>query len=100
MLLKQLPEGWVKARSCALCPRGNSAVGTLHFADPASEIALSRFRWGDMKSAVIVFPGINRERDMARTLRLVSGRDPVMVWHAETALPAGTDLVALPGGFS
>src|SRR5580704_14111876 len=53
-----------------------------------------------MKSAVIVFPGINRERDMARTLRLVSGREPVMVWHADTALPAGTDLVVVPGGFS
>ncbi len=53
-----------------------------------------------MKAAVIVFPGINRERDMARTLRLVSGRDPVMVWHAETALPPGTDLAVVPGGFS
>jgi phosphoribosylformylglycinamidine synthase subunit PurQ / glutaminase len=53
-----------------------------------------------MKSAVIVFPGINRERDMARALRLISGREPIMVWHAETALPAGTDLVVLPGGFS
>jgi phosphoribosylformylglycinamidine synthase subunit PurQ / glutaminase len=53
-----------------------------------------------MKSAVIVFPGINRERDMARTLKLVSGREPAMVWHADTALPAGTDLVVVPGGFS
>ena len=53
-----------------------------------------------MKSAVVVFPGINRERDMARTLKLVSGRDPVMLWHADTALPAGTDLVVIPGGFS
>jgi phosphoribosylformylglycinamidine synthase I len=53
-----------------------------------------------MRSAVLVFPGINRERDMARTLRLVSGRESVMVWHAETALPAGTDLVVVPGGFS
>ena len=53
-----------------------------------------------MKSAVIVFPGINRERDMARALRLVSGREPAMVWHADTALPAGTDLVVIPGGFS
>jgi phosphoribosylformylglycinamidine synthase I len=53
-----------------------------------------------MKSAVLVFPGINRERDMARALRLVSGRAPAMVWHAETALPAGTDLVVIPGGFS
>ena len=53
-----------------------------------------------MKSAVVVFPGINRERDMARTLKLVSGREPAMVWHADTALPAGTDLVVIPGGFS
>jgi len=53
-----------------------------------------------MKAAVIVFPGINRERDMARTLRLVSGHDPAMVWHADTALPAGTDLAVVPGGFS
>jgi len=53
-----------------------------------------------MKSAVIVFPGINRERDMARALTLISGSAPAMVWHAETALPAGTDLVVIPGGFS
>jgi phosphoribosylformylglycinamidine synthase I len=53
-----------------------------------------------MKAAVIVFPGINRERDMARTLRLVSGREPAMVWHADTALPPGTDLAVIPGGFS
>src|SRR3979411_2052818 len=53
-----------------------------------------------MKSAVIVFPGINRERDMARALRLASGREPAMVWHAHPALPEGPDLVVLPGGFS
>ena len=53
-----------------------------------------------MKSAVVVFPGINRERDMARALRLVSGREPEMVWHAATTLPKGIDLVVLPGGFS
>jgi phosphoribosylformylglycinamidine synthase len=53
-----------------------------------------------VKAAVLVFPGINRERDMARTLRLVSGREPAMVWHAEPELPAGTDLVVIPGGFS
>jgi phosphoribosylformylglycinamidine synthase subunit PurQ / glutaminase len=53
-----------------------------------------------MRSAVVVFPGINRERDMARALTLVSGREPAMVWHADSALPAGTDLVVLPGGFS
>jgi len=53
-----------------------------------------------MKSAVLVFPGINRERDMARSLKLVSGVEPAMVWHAETELPVGTDLVVVPGGFS
>jgi phosphoribosylformylglycinamidine synthase subunit PurQ / glutaminase len=53
-----------------------------------------------MKSAVIVFPGSNRERDVARALKLVSGRDPALVWHGEAELPAGTDLVVLPGGFS
>ena len=53
-----------------------------------------------MRSALLIFPGINRERDMARALRLVSGREPIMVWHADTALPPGTELVVIPGGFS
>jgi phosphoribosylformylglycinamidine synthase subunit PurQ / glutaminase len=53
-----------------------------------------------MRSAVLVFPGINRERDMARALKLVSGREPAMVWHADSKLPAGTDVVVIPGGFS
>src|ERR1700683_3384200 len=53
-----------------------------------------------MKSAVLVFPGINRERDMARALKLASGHEAAMVWHAESALPAGIDLVVVPGGFS
>jgi len=37
---------------------------------------------------------------MARTLELVSGTKPAMVWHADTALPPGADLVVIPGGFS
>ncbi|MBS9475765.1 phosphoribosylformylglycinamidine synthase subunit PurQ [Ancylobacter radicis] len=53
-----------------------------------------------MKSAVLVFPGSNREGDAARALTMITGSKPAMVWHAETALPAGTDLVVLPGGFS
>jgi phosphoribosylformylglycinamidine synthase subunit PurQ / glutaminase len=53
-----------------------------------------------MKSAVIVFPGSNREGDVARAIELTSGRKPELVWHADTSLPAGTDLVVLPGGFS
>lgn len=52
-----------------------------------------------MKSAVIVFPGSNRDRDAARALRQ-AGAEVTTVWHAETALPPGTDLVVLPGGFS
>ena len=53
-----------------------------------------------MKSVVVVFLGINRERDMARALKLVCGHEPAMLWHLETALPEGTDLVVVPGGFS
>ena len=53
-----------------------------------------------MKSAVVVFPGSNCDRDLAEALRLVSGRAPAMVWHRESELPDGIDLVAIPGGFS
>ncbi len=53
-----------------------------------------------MKSAVIVFPGSNCDRDMAEALRLVTGRAPTMVWHREDRLPDGLDLIAIPGGFS
>jgi phosphoribosylformylglycinamidine synthase len=53
-----------------------------------------------MKAVVVVFPGTNRERDMAIALERATGRKPVMLFHRETALPAGTDLVVLPGGFS
>ncbi len=53
-----------------------------------------------MRSAVIVFPGSNCDRDMAEALKAVTGRAPDMVWHRETELPQGLDLVAVPGGFS
>ena len=53
-----------------------------------------------MKSAVIVFPGSNCDRDMAEALRLVTGRAPAMVWYREDSLPDGLDLIAVPGGFS
>jgi len=53
-----------------------------------------------VRSAVIVFPGSNCDRDMAEALKLVTGRAPDMVWHREAALPSGLDLVAVPGGFS
>jgi phosphoribosylformylglycinamidine synthase len=53
-----------------------------------------------MKAAVVLFPGSNREGDAVRALRQASGQEPKIVWHADTDLPAGTDLVVLPGGFS
>jgi phosphoribosylformylglycinamidine synthase I len=52
-----------------------------------------------MKSAVVVFPGINRERDMMLALEATTGVKPVAVWHTETELPK-VDLVVVPGGFS
>ena len=53
-----------------------------------------------MQSAVIVFPGSNCDRDMAVALETVSGKRPHMVWHGDTELPPGLDIVAIPGGFS
>ena len=52
-----------------------------------------------MKSAIVLFPGTNRERDMAAALKRASGREPLIVWHGETELP-DVDLIVLPGGFS
>ena len=52
-----------------------------------------------MRAAVVVFPGSNCDRDMAVALRL-AGADVSMVWHKDADLPAGIDLVAIPGGFS
>src|ERR1700761_3001521 len=51
-----------------------------------------------MKAGIVIFPGINRERDMAIALRR-SGTEPRMIWHQETDL-SGVDLVVIPGGFS
>jgi phosphoribosylformylglycinamidine synthase len=53
-----------------------------------------------VKTAVVVFPGSNCDRDIAVALEQVTGSKPAMVWHKETELPDGTDFVALPGGFS
>ena len=53
-----------------------------------------------MNSAVIVFPGSNCDRDIAVALENITGRKPAMVWHRDSELPAGTDFIALPGGFS
>ncbi|MDH3669052.1 MAG: phosphoribosylformylglycinamidine synthase subunit PurQ [Paracoccaceae bacterium] len=53
-----------------------------------------------MKSAVIVFPGSNCDRDMGVALTQATGREAQMVWHKDAALPQGLDMIALPGGFS
>lgn len=53
-----------------------------------------------LKTALLLFPGSNREGDVARAIAAATGRNPEIVWHDERALPVGTDLVVLPGGFS
>jgi len=53
-----------------------------------------------MKSAVLVFPGSNCDRDLAVAIEQVTGRAPAMVWHRESELPDGIGLIAIPGGFS
>jgi len=52
-----------------------------------------------LKSAIVLFPGINREHDMARALKLAGGTAPTIVWHKDTELPP-VDLIVIPGGFS
>ena len=53
-----------------------------------------------MRSAVVVFPGSNCDRDLAVAFREVSGREPLMVWHGDSTLPEGLDVIGVPGGFS
>jgi len=52
-----------------------------------------------MKAAVVVFPGSNCDRDLAVAFR-AAGADVQMVWHKDTELPGGIDIVGVPGGFS
>jgi phosphoribosylformylglycinamidine synthase len=52
-----------------------------------------------MKAGIVIFPGINRERDMAIALKQSFGHEPRMLWHKETEL-GDLDLVVIPGGFS
>ncbi len=52
-----------------------------------------------MRSAVVVFPASNCDRDAATALESLTGKTPHMVWHQDSALPE-VDLVVLPGGFS
>jgi phosphoribosylformylglycinamidine synthase subunit PurQ / glutaminase len=52
-----------------------------------------------MKAVVVIFPGSNRERDLCAALALVTGHEPIRVWHRDAALPE-SDLIVLPGGFA
>ncbi len=53
-----------------------------------------------MRASVVVFPGSNADAELLHTLRDVCGAPTTATWHTEVDLPAGTDLVAIPGGFA
>jgi phosphoribosylformylglycinamidine synthase I len=53
-----------------------------------------------VEAAIVLFPGTNRERDVAIALHRATGHLPATLWHRDTELPAGLDLLVLPGGFS
>ena len=53
-----------------------------------------------MKAAVVVYPGSNRENDVAAALERASGRPAKLVWHGDAGLDDNYDLIVLPGGFS
>jgi phosphoribosylformylglycinamidine synthase subunit PurQ / glutaminase len=52
-----------------------------------------------MKSAVILLPGLNRDRDMIAALTKISGKAPVTAWQTDASIPE-VDLIVIPGGFS
>jgi phosphoribosylformylglycinamidine synthase subunit PurQ / glutaminase len=58
------------------------------------------YRADPMRACVVVFPGSNADAEMIHTLRNVCGAPTSVIWHTETYLPRGTDLVAIPGGFA
>ena len=53
-----------------------------------------------MKAAVILLPGLNRDRDMVAALTKISGQTPQTIWQTETAIDDDVDLIVIPGGFS
>jgi phosphoribosylformylglycinamidine synthase subunit PurQ / glutaminase len=53
-----------------------------------------------MRAAVIQFPGSNCDRDMVVAIKTITGAQTDLIWHCESELPAGVDLIAVPGGFS
>jgi phosphoribosylformylglycinamidine synthase len=53
-----------------------------------------------MKAGVIIFPGSNCDRDAITALSVISGQEPIRIWHKDTDWPKDLDLVVVPGGFS
>ncbi len=53
-----------------------------------------------MHAAIVIFPGTNRERDVAIALHAATGRTPAQIWHQQTTFPPNLDLLVIPGGFS
>jgi phosphoribosylformylglycinamidine synthase subunit PurQ / glutaminase len=53
-----------------------------------------------MRAVVVQFPGSNCDRDLVVAIRSITGAETSLVWHTETQLPHGVDLIAIPGGFS
>jgi phosphoribosylformylglycinamidine (FGAM) synthase-like amidotransferase family enzyme len=52
-----------------------------------------------MKAVIVIFPGSNREHDVAHAWKRASGQEALRVWHGDAELPAA-DLIILPGGFA
>ena len=53
-----------------------------------------------MKPAIVLLPGLNRDRDMIAAIEAITGKTPLTLWQTETEIPAEVDLVIVPGGFS
>ena len=53
-----------------------------------------------MKAAVVLLPGLNRDRDMIAAVTKISGQAPITVWQTDTSIPDDVDLILIPGGFS
>ncbi|MBW3098837.1 phosphoribosylformylglycinamidine synthase subunit PurQ [Pseudohoeflea coraliihabitans] len=53
-----------------------------------------------MQAAVILLPGLNRDRDMIAALTKITGQPPLTIWQTETTIPEDVDLIVVPGGFS
>src|SRR5262249_40873070 len=95
------------AAPCCLDRAGSTAPACHIMARPPGAVkralwppAPDRITSNPMHATVVVFPGSNADSEMVHTLRDVVQVRTSVVWHRDTELPAGTDLVAVPGGFS